>query len=354
MQAFSADNAGSPLWTKQMPGRTRSPRRHGSQGHRLHGGAGSGGTVYAVDEETGKVKWTAGVATATTARRPFGDHGVYVSYPCNHYKFDPQTGAGRWHYSGGCSGGAGIHPSTTTTTSMCATGRARTWCSIPRPATRPGSLASVGPPVFWESRRAASSSSPCSTAAEFNRSCDRQHRVGLRRRQNLTGAPIAINDVVAILSSAGNLYIVDAATARNCGRSMSAMATAAAVAGTDTGLGAGATASLSCRRTPPCRPRHQTPQRGHHDARAFHSGRCRREHDGAAVHADPLGSARARSSDAARKWRDHGASHRRGSYLADALAGRAITGGNYSQRDPQTLCFTQVRPARARGMPSLA
>lgn len=74
------------------------------------GGAGSGGTLYAVDETNGDVRWTKHVEGGASSSPAFGDDGIYVTYPCNYYKFAPDTGKQLWHVYTGCSGGGGTTP----------------------------------------------------------------------------------------------------------------------------------------------------------------------------------------------------------------------------------------------------
>jgi outer membrane protein assembly factor BamB len=74
-------------------------------------GAGEGGTVYAVDETSGNVLWTAGVANGDNSSPVVTKAGVYVSYVCpNVYDFNPKTGKQIWSYSPGCDGGGGNTP----------------------------------------------------------------------------------------------------------------------------------------------------------------------------------------------------------------------------------------------------
>lgn len=75
------------------------------------GGAGSGGTVYAVKETDGTVIWTAGVANGDDSSPVVTKNGVFVSYVGPQtYDFNPLTGAPIWHYSGCCEGGGGATP----------------------------------------------------------------------------------------------------------------------------------------------------------------------------------------------------------------------------------------------------
>jgi outer membrane protein assembly factor BamB len=107
LRSFDAAT-GTPGWSKQLPGQYwfDSPPT-AVNGIVYVGGSGSGGTLYAVDETTGNVLWTAGVANGQQSAPAVSSDGVFVSYPCQVYKFDPITGASLWHYSGPCSGGGG-------------------------------------------------------------------------------------------------------------------------------------------------------------------------------------------------------------------------------------------------------
>jgi outer membrane protein assembly factor BamB len=110
MSALSARN-GAQQWSAQMPGQySFSSAPMAVNGQVFTGGAGSGGTVYAVDEKTGTVKWTQSVANGDDSSPAYGDNGIYVSYPCQYYKFDPKTGSPLWHDSTGCDGGGGDTP----------------------------------------------------------------------------------------------------------------------------------------------------------------------------------------------------------------------------------------------------
>lgn len=111
LRAFDAAN-GSVIWSQQLPGQysfDSAPTVY--QGVVYTGGAGSGGTVYAVSAETGSVLWTARVANGNSSSPAVTNDGVYVSYACpNVYKLNPASGALVWKYGSGCSGGGGKTP----------------------------------------------------------------------------------------------------------------------------------------------------------------------------------------------------------------------------------------------------
>ena len=107
LQAFTAVN-GVPAWSNKLPDQYAfSSPPTAAHGRVFVGGAGSGGTLYSVNEKSGALEWTASVANGDNSSPALGDGGVYVSYPCQVYKFGPKTGSALWHYNGGCDGGGG-------------------------------------------------------------------------------------------------------------------------------------------------------------------------------------------------------------------------------------------------------
>jgi len=108
MQAFDAQS-GMLLWTQQLPGQYSFSSPPTAFGRRIFvGGAGSGGTVYAVAGNSGRVLWTGQVENGDNSSPAVSDSGVIVSYACTQaYSFAPTTGSLLWHYSGSCEGGGG-------------------------------------------------------------------------------------------------------------------------------------------------------------------------------------------------------------------------------------------------------
>ncbi len=111
MSAFNAAT-GAHYWTIQCPGQYAfSSPPTASKGIVYTGGAGSGGTVYAIHEKDGAVLWTASVENGDNSSPVVTGNGVYVSYVGPQtYKFNPITGSLIWHYNSGIEGGGGGTP----------------------------------------------------------------------------------------------------------------------------------------------------------------------------------------------------------------------------------------------------
>ena len=111
MKAFDAAS-GTLLWSVDLPGQyafTSPPTA--VDGIVYTGGAGSGGTLYAVDETNGAVLWTMPVANGDHSSPAVTGGNVYVSYACPvSYGFNGVTGQLLWQYSSCCSGGGGKTP----------------------------------------------------------------------------------------------------------------------------------------------------------------------------------------------------------------------------------------------------
>jgi len=111
MLAFNAAD-GTQLWSVSLMGQylfNSAPVAR--KGLVFTGGAGVGGTVYAVAESSGKTVWTAEVENGNSSSPAVSSSGVYVSYVCPQtYSFNPKTGKQNWHYGGSCEGGGGDTP----------------------------------------------------------------------------------------------------------------------------------------------------------------------------------------------------------------------------------------------------
>ena len=108
MFAYSAID-GHLIWNIALPGQySFSSAPSAVNGIVYTGGAGSGGTVYAVRESDGTLLWTQPVENGDSSAPAVTSDGVYVSYACpQSYRFNPTTGQPIWHFYGSCEGGGG-------------------------------------------------------------------------------------------------------------------------------------------------------------------------------------------------------------------------------------------------------
>ena len=211
LSAFDAAT-GIPGWSVQLPGQYAfSSPPTASNGTIYVGGAGSGGTLYAVNETNGALFWTASVANGDNSSPTVGPSAVFVSYAClNTYSFDLNTGVRNWLNPTGCEGGGGE-------TSVYANGRlyARDDVSgndIFDASTGAvlGSFSSSTPPAV-DSTTAYYLSSGTLTAVDLTSSAVRWSFAG---DGQLTSAPVIVDRTVIIGSATGNLYGVDEQSGR--------------------------------------------------------------------------------------------------------------------------------------------
>jgi outer membrane protein assembly factor BamB len=201
---------GTPGWSVQLPGQYAfSSPPTASNGTVYVGGAGSGGTLYAVNEINGALFWTASVANGDNSSPTVGPTAVYVSYAClNTYSFDLTTGVRNWLNPTGCEGGGGE-------TAVYANGQlfARDDVSgndIFNASTGAilGSFSSSTPPAvdattaYYLSAGTLSAVDLASSAVRWSFAGDGQ----------LTSAPLIVDETVVIGSASGIVYGVNELT----------------------------------------------------------------------------------------------------------------------------------------------
>ncbi len=111
LRAFDGAS-GALIWSRQLPGQySFNAPPTVFQGVVYAGGAGNGGTVYAVSADTGNVLWTAPLSNAGTSSQAVTTEGVYLSYTCiNVYKLNPASGSVVWRNYVACGSGNGRVP----------------------------------------------------------------------------------------------------------------------------------------------------------------------------------------------------------------------------------------------------
>jgi len=217
MRAYTL-RTGKLLWRRQLPGQyafDSAPTF--AAGTVYTGGAGGGGTLYAVDARTGRVRWTRTVANGGGSAPAVTSTGVYVAYSCGQaYRFHPETGREMWHHDEGCNGAGGITPVITkgglwvrddgTTRERffdLATGRVRTSAPTKRLYQSTAAFAGRAGFVVRDGRlHAVTTSSPWRSRWTFTGDGD------------LVTSPLVVDSVVYIASTTGRLTAVDTTSGR--------------------------------------------------------------------------------------------------------------------------------------------
>jgi len=212
LRAFDA-GTGAQLWIRQLPGQysfTSPPVA--AHGVVYTGGAGIGGTMYAVDEFNGNVLATQSVANGDHSSPSLSDTGVFASYACNQaYGFSQTNLAPLWHYSTYCSGGGGkttVYSSgnvfTRDFTGNLVLGAATgtllsSFAGTSAPAVDATTVYGLSPPTLYAQNRDGG-----------------QTRWTFSGDGNLTTAPLVLRtataDFVVVGSTSGALYALDATT----------------------------------------------------------------------------------------------------------------------------------------------
>ena len=228
-------------WSVQLPGQysfTAPPIA--VDGIVYVGGAGSGGTLYAVDEQSGRLLWTDPVANGDDSSPAFDGTNVFVTYPCQYYAVAAITGATAWQDDNGCSGGGGDTP-------VVADGHVfiRDWTSpglIVNSSTgaTQGPLSATQAPAVADGTAYELSGPTLEAVADDGLGINSWSFAG---DGGLVTAPLVTDGVVWVGSSSGNLYALNPATGQelwstNVGTPLSAGSTGY-VGAPFTGLGAG-------------------------------------------------------------------------------------------------------------------
>jgi len=216
LRAFS-QRTGRLIWTTDLPDQwsfTSAPTFF--NGQVFTGGAGFGGTLYAVDAATGEVNWTAQVENGDQSSPAVTATGVYVAYACEQaYRFDPETGAQVWHHNSGCAGGGGKtatvaagglwvrDPYDSGTPVLRLTDGTTRATFAQRGVRAPAFLGSTG--FFVQNGKLRASEAATPAVAKWIFEGD----------GSLTTAPIVVNGFVYVGSTSGRLYAVDPATGQS-------------------------------------------------------------------------------------------------------------------------------------------
>ncbi|TMD20127.1 MAG: choice-of-anchor D domain-containing protein [Chloroflexi bacterium] len=206
MRAFN-EYTGTALWTTELPGQYAfSSPPTAVNGIVYTGGAGSGGTVYAVRESDGALLWTGSVMNGDNSSPAVTSAGVYVSYACGQsYDFDPVSGALLWHHSTDCSGGGGKTPVLANGQLYVRDASSGNVVLDPGDGHALGSFTANRAPAISGARGFFLNNSTL-TAIDLNTNTTLWTFTG---DGALSSAPIVVNGFIYVGSTNGNLYAID-------------------------------------------------------------------------------------------------------------------------------------------------
>ncbi len=239
LRAFDAAS-GAQLWSKQLPGQYSFDSPPTASGGVVYVvGAGTGVTLYAVDEQDGAVNWSALMFSGSDSSPAVTSTGVFVSFACNAvYDFSPQDGSLIWQHSEGCTGGGGSTP-------VLFGGRLYEGDSLTQkvmfdaPTGAVLGTFPVGPPPAFSGSTGFFLSGSILKARDAYSGAVRWSFTG---DGTLSSAPIVDNGYVYIGSRSGNVYALDANTGANVWTGnigVAVQTTESPVSRPHTGLGAG-------------------------------------------------------------------------------------------------------------------
>lgn len=210
MEAFDA-GTGARDWSTSLTGQySFSSAPSAGDGMVFTGGAGEGGTLYALDETSGALVWAQGVANGDNSTPAITADGVYVTYPCQTYDFRPATGESVWHINTGCDGGGGDTPvvadqlvySPENVAGYSGTIYGAENGSVQGTFTGDGPVAVAAGIGYFVQGGTLRAITEAGSVVQWSFTGD----------GTLTAAPIVVNRYVFIGSTSGNLYGLDATT----------------------------------------------------------------------------------------------------------------------------------------------
>ena len=211
MTALKA-SSGKVKWAQQMPDQYAfSSEPIALKGQVFTGGAGEGGTLYGVDEKTGHVNWTQSVENGDDSSPAYGDGGLYVSYPCQYYKF-ALDGHPTWHYSGGCEGGGGNTVSYFKKRAYIDDWASGNFVLDAKTGSIVGTYSGGPMPAFFTGSNKRGYGLTITNSKLYCFDVKTGNVAWSFSGSGLTGMPIAINGQPVVGSSSGPVYMLDGAT----------------------------------------------------------------------------------------------------------------------------------------------
>ncbi len=237
MTAFNAAT-GATDWSLPLPGQYLfSSAPTASNGYVYTGGAGTGGTLYAVSEANGQLAWSQSVENGDDSSPAVDSGAVYVNYAGNQdYAFDAATGTPIWHYSTGTEGGGGATPVVAAGYVFTRDVGGSDLILSTTAGTSAGSYSSTPPPAVGGGEAYTLSGS---TLTAINGSGVGTNAWTFTGDGNLVTSPLIVGSLVFEGSSSGNVYAVNSSGSSTWSANVGAAISGPNSSSVQTGLGAG-------------------------------------------------------------------------------------------------------------------
>lgn len=174
----------------------------------------SGGYLYALDEADGSVIWNSFDEMGDDSSPALGGNGLFVSYPCQYFGFNAQSGAEEWFDNENCDGGGGFAP-------VYFEGRVYVrdpllGCYIldAKTGAVDGTFDSETPPSFFNYDKKAYGVELTNTTMSGFDVASGSVLWTFTGDGYLSSSPITVNKYAIVGSARGNLYVVDGVTGK--------------------------------------------------------------------------------------------------------------------------------------------
>ncbi len=211
LRAFDLGD-GTQLWQQQLPQYSYSAPPTVHDGVVYAHGAGSGGTLSAVDVATGQINWNISAVGHIDAPS-VDDTGVYVTHVCDATRIS-LDGSRVWTIPSGCSGGGGKHATLDSANSRF---YVRNYAVSREAFIADAETGAVGRTVPYGSPYAISGNAAFTVANGVLVNVD--PNTGLQRwsmggdpNDELVGAPIVVNGTVIVGGTSGTVYGISSST----------------------------------------------------------------------------------------------------------------------------------------------
>jgi outer membrane protein assembly factor BamB len=168
------------------------------------------GLLFGLSEGTGSVAWSATVWNGGFGTPAVTSTGVYASYPCSTYDFQPFTGTQLFFTNTGCEGGGGATPVVANGLVYSPAGNSNGGglAVDASSGTVVGSYTATGEPAFSATAGYFLQSGTLNALTSSNNTV----LWSFTGDGLLTTSPIVVNQAVIVGSSSGNVYALNAAT----------------------------------------------------------------------------------------------------------------------------------------------